>query len=94
MRKEIFNASDEAHIKKEREQARLLKNTKWWKSKLQKGICYHCRQAFSQKELTMDHLIPLAKGGKTGKNNIVTSCKSCNFKKSHKTLVEIRLEKL
>lgn len=29
----------------------------------------------------MDHIIPLARGGKTTKGNVVPACKSCNTKK-------------
>lgn len=79
------------YIKKQRELARVLKKTKWWKSKLQKGICYHCEQKIKPKDLTMDHLVPLVRGGKTGKNNVVTSCKSCNTKKSFKDLIDVKL---
>ena len=81
------------HIKKEREQARLLKKTRWWREKLQKGVCYHCGQKFPLKNLTMDHLVPLVRGGKTGRNNAVVSCKKCNSEKSFKTLVGLRLKK-
>ena len=81
------------YIKKEREQARKLKKTRWWLEKIQKGICYHCGKTFSPKHLTMDHLVPLVRGGKTGKNNVVVSCKQCNSEKSFKTLVGLRLKK-
>ena len=91
--KELFVGASEQHIKKEREKARELRKTQWWKQKLAQGICFHCGQKFSSKELTMDHQHPIARGGKTGKNNVVTSCKPCNSKKSYKTLVELKLKK-
>ena len=90
--KDIFAAVDKKQIKKEREKARELKKTKWWQSKLQAGKCYYCENKFSKTELTMDHLIPLVRGGKSIKNNLATACKKCNFDKKHKTLVEIRLK--
>lgn len=32
----------------------------------------------------MDHIVPLSRGGKTEKNNVVPCCKKCNSeKKSH-----------
>ena len=91
--KELFFSTDEKSIKREREKARQLKKTQWWREKLKKGICYHCGQKFKMKDLSMDHLAPLARGGKTGKNNVVVSCKKCNSEKSFKTLVELRLQK-
>ena len=90
--KDVFVAVDKKQIKKEREKARELKKTKWWKDKLQTGKCYYCEQQFSKSELTMDHLVPLVRGGKSIKNNLVLACKKCNFDKKHKTLVEIRLK--
>jgi len=90
---ELFMPADSQHIKKEREKARKLKKSRWWKIKLQKGLCYHCGKSFNPQELSMDHLEPLVRGGKTGKNNVVISCKNCNSQKSFKTLVGIRLKK-
>ena len=29
----------------------------------------------------MDHIVPIARGGKSTKGNVVTSCKACNSKK-------------
>ena len=91
MVKDFFIAQDSQFIKKERELAKALKKTRWWKAKIQTGICYHCGQKFSPKDLTMDHLVPLVRGGRTGKNNAVPSCKTCNSKKSSKSLVDLKL---
>ena len=90
-RKDFFLAQDSKFIKKERELARALKKTRWWKAKIQASVCYHCGKKVSSQELTMDHLVPLARGGRTGKNNVVPSCKKCNSEKSFKTLVELKL---
>jgi len=32
-------------------------------------------------DITMDHLVPLSRGGLSTKDNLVPSCKSCNNKK-------------
>lgn len=42
---------------------------------------FKCQYCGNNKELTIDHLIPKAKGGKTSWNNLVTACKNCNSKK-------------
>ena len=81
------------HVKKEREKAKSLRKTRWWREKLKQGICYHCEKKFPPAQLSMDHLHPLIKGGKTGKNNTVTSCKACNSEKGHKTLVQMKLDR-
>jgi 5-methylcytosine-specific restriction protein A len=72
---------DDSIIKKEREKARKLRATQWWKRKRSSGLCHYCSRAFPPKELTMDHVIPLARGGRSEKINLVPCCKSCNTKK-------------
>lgn len=42
----------------------------------------------------MDHLIPIARGGKSSKTNCVPSCKDCNTKKGYKTRAEMAMEEL
>jgi 5-methylcytosine-specific restriction endonuclease McrA len=69
---------EEEDIKRERRKARELRNSEWWKRKLAKGVCHYCGRAFPAKELTMDHIVPIARGGKSTKGNIVTACKECN----------------
>ena len=73
----------EKDIKQEREKARALRKTRWWQQRLARGICYYCGRRFSPDELTMDHIIPIIRGGKSTKNNIATACKDCNNKKKH-----------
>jgi 5-methylcytosine-specific restriction enzyme A len=73
--------TDEALIKKEKDRARKLRASQWWKRKRSSGICYYCKQHCAPKELTMDHVIPLCRGGHTEKYNIVACCKNCNTKK-------------
>ena len=47
-----------------------------------KYICVYCG---STKELTIDHVIPVSRGGKYSFENCVTACKPCNNKKGNKT---------
>lgn len=89
-----FTPASEAHKKKEKEKAKLLRSSSWWKQVLGKGACYHCEQRFSAVELTMDHLIPIARGGKSDKKNCVPSCKECNTKKGYKTRAELAMDEL
>ncbi len=79
MKKFLINL--ELHLKKEKEKARALKKTRWWRRKIERGICYYCGRKVSPQELTMDHRIPLSKGGFSTKENIVPSCKECNNQK-------------
>ena len=41
--------------------------------------CQYCKNIFSKNELTLDHVIPKSKGGLTNWENVVTSCRSCNY---------------
>jgi 5-methylcytosine-specific restriction protein A len=74
--------------KQQRAKAKELKATQWWKNQLGRGKCHYCEQNFHPSELTMDHLIPIARGGKSDKSNCVTACKACNSKKKHHLTVE------
>ncbi len=86
--------ADPAHISKEREKARKLRKSQWWLTKLNQGICNYCGQKFAPKELTMDHVVPVARGGTSTQGNIVPACKDCNAKKKLTTPAEELLKKL
>ena len=78
-----FDAPDDAQIRVERGKARDLRNTRWWQQKTAPGLCHYCGKNFAFKDITMDHLVPLARGGRSTKDNLVPSCKACNnLKKS------------
>ncbi len=68
-------------IKREKNKARDLRKSQWWKRRCSKGVCYYCKTPVAPKELTMDHVVPISRGGKTTKGNVVPACKECNNKK-------------
>lgn len=72
---------DEAAIRRERQRARELRHSQWWKRKLAKGVCYWCGRQTAPSALTMDHMVPIARGGRSVKGNVVPACKECNTKK-------------
>lgn len=90
----FFTPASPEHQKREKAKARELRQSQWWKQELGKGQCYHCGERFKPADLTMDHLIPIARGGKSNKNNCVASCKECNTKKGYKTRAEMAMEEL
>lgn len=47
--------------------------------------CQYCCETFEQKDLTIDHVIPRALGGKTSWENCVTACNACNAEKADRT---------
>jgi len=52
---------------------------------------YECVYCGSNKELTIDHVIPRSRGGKNSWTNLVTCCQKCNLKKGNKTPDEARM---
>jgi 5-methylcytosine-specific restriction endonuclease McrA len=52
-------------------------------------ICGYC--GIKSKKMTIDHIIPRSKGGKSTFENCVASCKKCNSKKGSKTPREAKM---
>ena len=86
--------TDPKRVKAEREKARELRKTPWWKDKISSGICHYCQKKFKASDLTMDHLVPLARGGRSVKNNLVPACKVCNSEKRLSTPVDLLLKQI
>jgi 5-methylcytosine-specific restriction protein A len=72
---------NQTDIKHERYKARQLRESQWWKRRCAKGVCHYCGQKTPPAQLTMDHIVPIARGGKSTKGNVVPACKTCNTKK-------------
>ena len=51
--------------------------------------CAYC--GIEGKRLTIDHIYPKAKGGKSTFENCITSCKPCNNKKGDRTCREVKM---
>jgi len=83
-----FDGVSDETIRRERAKARELRKTRWWQQKTASGTCYYCGCRVVHRELTMDHLIPLTRGGRSTRDNLVPSCKSCNTKKKSMLPVE------
>lgn len=71
----------EEQIRAEREKARVLRKQSWWKNRVAQGVCHYCGRRVPPQELTLDHVVPLARGGRSSKNNCVPACKACNTNK-------------
>ena len=72
---------DDDDLKRERRKARDLRNSQWWKRRLAKGICHYCGCSKAPKDLTMDHIVPIARGGRSTRGNVAPACKECNNNK-------------
>ena len=51
-------------------------------------ICQYCKQMFGHKDLTLDHVVPKSKGGKTEWTNVVSACRKCNNDKASHTHIK------
>ncbi|MBN2644972.1 MAG: HNH endonuclease [Desulfuromonadaceae bacterium] len=71
----------EEQLRRERDKARQLRKTQWWRNKIAAGRCYYCGAQVPASELTLDHIVPLVRGGHSTKGNCVAACKECNSKK-------------
>jgi len=58
------------------------------------NVCQYCGQRFSQHDLSIDHVLPRAQGGKTVWKNIVTACVDCNKHKGSRTPYEAAMKLL
>lgn len=52
---------------------------------------YECVYCGNKQQLTLDHLVPKSKGGRTSWDNLVTACQRCNAQKADLSLEEAGL---
>lgn len=83
MKDQFITYVSEEDIKRERQKARELRRSQWWKRKCSEGKCYYCGRRFRPQELTMDHIVPIIRGGRSKKGNVVPACRECNEKKKY-----------
>ena len=83
----LITVSDE-EIRRERQKARELRASQWWKRRRSSGVCHYCGKKVPPRLLTMDHIVPIIRGGKSTKGNVAPACKECNTKKKHSLVWE------
>lgn len=59
-----------------------------WRKSIKDQWEYKCAYCESEENLTIDHIIPQAKGGTDHITNVVCACESCNRSKAHIDLYE------
>lgn len=77
----LFVDIPEELLRRERQKARELRRSQWWRNRISTGICHYCSGHFAASELTLDHVVPLVRGGKSTRGNCVPACKECNTRK-------------
>lgn len=81
------------HVYRATQQRRKIRKTKngeykispkeW--NKIYSSSCVYCG---SKKRISVDHVIPISRGGTHGIGNLVSACLSCNTSKGAKTITE------
>jgi 5-methylcytosine-specific restriction endonuclease McrA len=85
---------DPQHMAREKQKARALRQSQWWRNKLAQGLCAYCQGTFAPDALTMDHIVPVSRGGRSTKGNVVPCCAACNAAKKYWTPAELLLQQL
>jgi len=81
---------DEIVIRREKAAARELRNSRWWQNLISaKPTCHYCSVILTKSDVTMDHVLPIARGGKSTKGNVVIACKPCNINKKDQLLIDL-----
>jgi 5-methylcytosine-specific restriction endonuclease McrA len=57
--------------------------------------CQYCKKKLTEKRLTIDHVVPVSRGGRHEWTNVVAACSACNNRKGSRTpeQANMRLEK-
>ena len=58
------------------------------------NLCQYCGEHFPLGQLSIDHVMPRSRGGKTTWENVVASCTTCNTRKGNRTPLEARMNLL
>lgn len=78
----------EQQIRQEKDKARELRKSRWWNIRIAQGSCHYCGKSFLPEELSMDHIVPIIRGGKSVRGNVVPACKECNNRKKYLLPIE------
>jgi 5-methylcytosine-specific restriction endonuclease McrA len=87
---EYYAPLDPAGLRRERARARALRQSAWWKRRIAAGVCHYCSRQVGHRTLTMDHIVPLGRGGKSVRGNVVPACHACNAEKRARVPLEWR----
>ena len=85
---EYYAPIDPDELRRQRARARELRGSQWWKRRISTGVCHYCRRQVGAKALTMDHVVPLGRGGTSSRGNVAPACKDCNNRKKGMLTIE------
>lgn len=82
-------AGQKRRITKMSNDTRYIKNSEL--NALRNSCCYYCG---SYVDISIDHVIPVSRGGRHSIGNLVAACKPCNSSKNNRTVMEWRVYKM
>ena len=85
---DFYAPIDPEALKRERAKARELRLSQWWKRRIADGVCCYCWRKVGRANLTLDHIVPMGRGGRSTRGNVVPACKECNNTKKSLLPVE------
>ena len=56
-----------------------------WQQLYSADTCYYCGKQIEGRNKTVDHKIPISRGGTNARENLVMCCQSCNSHKNNRT---------
>ena len=86
---EVKRATEAKRKATKRDNSKFKISTKELKD-LYAGPCSYCG---ASGEMTLDHVVPISRGGVHGVSNLVPACGPCNFSKGQKLLIEWKIYK-
>jgi len=81
---EVFKLANEFAIKLDKtgRKQNYTRHKKWlWKKS---KLCYWCKNPVSYDKASVEHIIPLSKGGLNNRNNYALAHQECNLKRGNK----------
>jgi 5-methylcytosine-specific restriction endonuclease McrA len=90
--KHIANNPDAHRLRRLKRRVRIAENGsfKVFPHELNQILAQPCFYCGTTEGITIDHLIPISRGGRHSIGNLVASCKSCNSSKGNRTVSEFR----
>jgi len=86
---QIVLANNKKMVQWRRRKNNLRKNARSKKQSLIKEngkFCGYCKKKC--KKLTIDHIVPISKGGLSNRNNLMLACSECNTAKANKEIAQ------
>ena len=91
----VKNNPEKNALKSQRRRAKMRSCETYFinNKEMRKLYCSPCANCGSKENITLDHIIPISRGGRHSIGNLQSLCHSCNGSKHRRTIMEWRLNK-